>query len=208
MRMGAALSAARLSGELALAALAAAGAGALYMWLQFVLGRAYGPGSWTFAALLDADYVAREPVILWADPDSVARRSREINQALLLSELLMVCAFPLAYMQYLGCRSWRVCAGTAATIALSIAVLEIGYVVLNVYAMSAFIGLLSLLVLYATLRVLCPKDSAVPRQALRQMLIVCIGSVIVRYAPDVSSVRCAVAIYCMERAGLSRLPPH
>ena len=62
--------------------------------------------------------------------------------------------------------------------ALSYLTLELGYVVLGVGAFLTFGPVIGFMWLYAVLRVLCPSGSAVPRQALRQMLIVSIGVIL------------------------------
>ena len=62
--------------------------------------------------------------------------------------------------------------------ALSYLTVELGWVVLGVDAVWTLHVVFGFMWLYAVLRVLCPSGSAVPRQALRQMLIVSIGTIL------------------------------
>ena len=171
------LDAARLSVELALAALAALAAAWVYMVVSELLVVGPGRGAWCTAPLYGVDYVHREVVIMHREPDSISRRHRETNGACLLGTFVLLCAFPFAYMQYLGA-SRRVCSAMVGAMALSCLTVELGWVVLGVGAFWTFHVVLGFVWLYAVLRVLCPSGSAVPRQALRQMLIVFIGNIL------------------------------
>ena len=171
------LAAARLSVELALAALAALAAAWVYVVLNDLLVVGFGRGAWSTAPLYGVDYVHREVVIMYREPNSISRRHRETNAAGLLGTFVLLCAFPFAYMQYLGA-SRRVCSAMVGAMALSYLTVELGWVVLGVGAFWTFHVVLGFVWLYAVLRVLCPSGSAVPRQALRQMLIVSIGTIL------------------------------
>ena len=182
------LAAVRLSVELALAALAALAAVWVYVVLNDLLNTGPGLGAWPTAPLYDVDYVHREVVIMHREPDSIFRRHREINGAKLLATFVALCAFPFAYMQYLGA-SRRVCSAMVGAIALSYLTVELGWVVLGVDAFWTFHVVFGFMCLYAVLRVLCPSGSAVPRQALRQMLIVSIGTILCQNVAQSRNVR-------------------
>ena len=169
--------AARLSVELALASLAALAASSVHVVLLDLLIVGPGRGAWAHAPLHDVDFKHREVVILDREPNSISRRHREVNGACLLSTFVLLCAFPFAYMQYLGA-SRRVCSAMVGAMALSYLTLELGKVVLGVALFGSYQVVFGFMWLYAALRVHCPSGSAVPRQALRQMLIVSIGSIL------------------------------
>ena len=171
------LAAARLSVELALAALAALAAASVYSLIGTLLIVGPGRGAWVTAPLYDVDYVHREVVIMHREPNSISRRHRETNGACLLATFVLLCAFPLAYVQYLGA-SRRAFWAMVGAMALSYSTLELGSVVLGVTPFGSYQVVFGFMWLYAALRVHCPSGSAVPRQALRQMLIVTIGSIL------------------------------
>ena len=192
------LDAARLSVELALAALAALAAAWVCNLGTDLLIVSPGRGVWSTAPLYGVDYVHREVVIMYREPNSISRRHRETNAAGLLGTFVLLCAFPFAYMQYLGA-SRRVCSAMVGAMALSYLTVELGWVVLGVGAFWTSHAVLGFVWLYAVLRVLCPSGSAVPRQALRQMLIVSIGTILCQNVAHSHSVcvpgsRCQAAL--------------
>ncbi len=169
--------AARLSVELALAALVPLAAVSSYAKAsQLVSGLARG--AWWLAPLYGVDYVHREAVIMYLEPDSISRRHRETNVGVLLGVFVMMCSWPLAYMQYLGA-SRRAFGAMVCVIALSYSFLELGYVVLGVRLFFQFQSVIGFMFIYAALRVLCPSGSAVPRQALRQLAVLSIGNILI-----------------------------
>jgi hypothetical protein len=182
------LAAARLSVELALAALSALAAAWVYLFTSDLLMFGPGHGAWPTAPLYGVDYVHREVVIMHREPNSISRRHRDVNGTCLLATFALLCAFPLAYTQYLGA-SRRVCSAMVGAMALSYLTLELGYVVLGVDAFLTFTVVFGFMWLYAVLRVLCPSGSAVPRQALRQMLIVSFCAIFVQNVAQSHSVR-------------------
>jgi hypothetical protein len=181
------LSAARLSAELAVAALAAAAAAAGFHALNVALLRGFGHGVWEGWSMLDVDTARREVVMLTLERDSISRRHRDVNGAFLLSTFVLLAALPLTYMQYLG-TSRRICLGLFGGIALAYLMVEIGYVALGVLD-SKLIAVFGFVWLYAALRVVCPRGSSVPRQALRQMLVVLGGNVLTVYIGSSHNVR-------------------
>jgi hypothetical protein len=182
------LDAARLSVELALAALATLAAAWVYTVVTELLIVGPGHGAWHTAPLYGVDYVHREVVIMYQEPNSMSRRHRETNGACLLATFALLCAFPLAYMQYLG-TSRPVCSAMVGAMALSYLTLELGNVVLGVTLFGSYEVVFGFMWLYAILRVHCPSGSAVPRQALRQMLIVSIGTILCQNVAQSRSVR-------------------
>lgn len=121
------LAAARLSVELALAALAALAAAWVYTVGNDLLITGPGHGAWVTAPLYGVDYVHREVVIMHREPNSISRRHLAVNGASLLGNFVLLCAFPLAYTQYLGA-SRRVCLAMVGAMALSYLTLELGIV--------------------------------------------------------------------------------
>jgi hypothetical protein len=169
--------AARLSVELALAALVALAAACTYdlASTQLILSGA-ARSAFSLAPLLDVDYVHREAVIMTREPDSISRRHRMTNVAALLLTFVMMCSWPLAYMQYLGA-SRRAFGAMVCVIALSYSFLELGYVVLGVQLFTQYQTVIGFMLLYAALRVLCPSGSEVPRQALRQLAVLSVVNI-------------------------------
>jgi hypothetical protein len=169
--------AARLSVEMALAALVALSAAWAYELTTVQLIRRFGHGAWEEAPLYGFDYVHRAVVIAYQEPFTLSRRARESNLVSLLLVGVLLCSFPLAYMQYLG-TSRRAVGAMVCVIALSYSTLELGFVVLGVPLFYQYYVVFGFMWLYAVLRVLCPRGSAVPRQALRQMLVISIGNIL------------------------------
>ncbi len=171
--------AARLSVELALAALVALAAACVFdlATTQLLLSGAARSASW-LTSLIDVDYVHRKAVIMTQEPDSISRRHRATNVTGLLMTFVLMCSWPLAYMQYLGA-SRRAFGAMVCVIALSYSFLELGYVVLGVRLFGQYRSVIGFMWLYAALRVLCPSGSAVPRQALRQLAVLSIGNMLV-----------------------------
>ena len=203
------LDAARLSVELALSALAALAAVWVYVVLNDLLNTGPGLGAWPTAPLYGVDYVHREVVIMYQEPNSMSRRHRETNGACLLATFALLCAFPFAYMQYFGA-SRRAFWAMVGAMALSYLTLELGKVVLGVTLFGSYQVVFGFMWLYAVLRVHCPSGSAVPRQALRQMLIVSIGSILCNNVAQSRSVR-VPGSRCRSIAGygsLTRAPIH
>ena len=202
------LAAVRLSVELALAALAALAAVWVYVVLNDLLNTGPGLGAWPTAPLYDVDYVHREVVIMHREPTSIFRRHREVNGACLLATFVLLCAFPLAYTQYLGA-SRRVSSAMVGAMALSYWTVELGWVVLGVTLFGSYQVVFGFMWLYAVLRVLCPSGSAVPRQALRQMLIVSIGTILCQNVAQSRSV-CVPGSRCrrIARNGSLTAPIH
>jgi hypothetical protein len=203
------LDAARLSVELALAALAALAAAWVYTLVTELLIVGPGRGASGTAPLYGVDYVHRDVVIMHREPNSMSRRHRDVNGAMLLGTFLLSCAFPLAYTQYLGA-SRRVFWAMVGAMALLYLTGELGYVVLGVGAFSTFGPVIGFMWLYAVLRVLCPSGSAVPRQALRQMLIVSIGVILCTNVAQSRSV-CVPGSRCrgiVRNGSLTRAPIH
>jgi hypothetical protein len=180
--------AARLSVELALASLAALAASSVHVVLLDLLIVGPGRGAWALAPLHDVDFKHREVVILDREPNSISRRHREVNVLGLHLTFVQLCTFPLAFTQYLGA-SRRVCSAMVGAMALSYLTVELGYVVLGVTLIATFAVVFGFMWLYAVLRVLCPSGSGVPRQALRQMLIVSIGAIFVTNVASSRDVR-------------------
>ena len=86
--------------------------------------------------------------------------------------------------------------------ALSYLTVELGWVVLGVGAFWSFQVVFGFMWLYAVLCVICPSGSAVPRQALRQMLVLCIGNFLCQNVAHSRNVRgkvCIVTIGLLTR---------
>ena len=186
------LAAARLIAEMVLAALATVAAVLVYVSVSTEQIKS-ARGAWGTSVLYGVDYVHREVVIMDQEPDSLSRRHRETNVACLPSSFVLLCAFPLAYMQYLGA-SRRVCLAMLCAIALSYFTLELGYVVLGLQPFLEYQVVFGFMWLYAVLCVICPSGSAVPRQALRQMLVLCIGNLLCQNVAHPRNVRGKVCI--------------
>jgi hypothetical protein len=186
------LAAARLIAEMVLAALATMAMVLVYNSASTEQIKS-ARGAWRTSVFYGVDYVHREVVIMDHEPDSLSRRHRETNVACLPLAFVLLCAFPLAYMQYLGA-SRRVCLAMLCAIALSYFTLELGYVVLGLQPFLEYQVVFGFMWLYAVLCVICPSGSAVPRQALRQMLVLCIGNLLCQNVAHSRNVRGKVCI--------------
>jgi hypothetical protein len=176
--VNAARAAARLSAELALAALASGLVGAAFHVLQLFSIKNAARGVWSSTPMHNVDYARREIVIVHLEANTMSRRHREVNEVGWSWTFVILCSFPLAYAQFLGA-SRQVCVWMAGAVALAYVSLEVGWVVLGVRPISTYIPVVGFLWMYAALRALCPSGSLIPRQALRQLLVLVVGNFLV-----------------------------
>jgi hypothetical protein len=166
----------RLSIEFALAALVTVPLAALYDKARLALQLRFGRGVFVLASF-DVDYVHRERVIVTEDHSTVWARHKMLNGALPVSCLVLYCTFPFVYAQYLG-GTRRVYAMLAGAAALTWGSVELGFVVLGIEEIYSYAPLLGFVILAAVLRLVCPTGSRVPAQALKQMVLVGAGNVL------------------------------
>jgi hypothetical protein len=201
----AARAAARLSAELALAALpAAAVVAALHMLANFSMKNA-ARGVWPSTPLHNADYLRREIVFVSSEPDTMSKRHRSTNEVGWSWHFVLLCSFPLAYAQFLGA-SRQVCVWMAGAVALAYVSLEVGWVVLGIGLMGYYSSVVGFLWMYGALRALCPSGSIIPRQALRQLLVLVVGNYLVWNFPASRTVSTAGLLIASRRPPLTR--PH
>jgi hypothetical protein len=180
--------AALLSATLALAAAVPLCAAALYNAGAVALQSWSGRGVYASVSFEGVDYARREPVIILLDLSTAHNRFMGSNVALLLSIITLLVSFPFAFAQYLGA-SRRVCAFLMGSSATAWALMNVGWVVFGIGAFLTYLVLVGFITLYLSLRMVSPRGSQVPKQALRTMIIVAIGNVLLQSVPNQANVR-------------------
>ena len=98
--------------------------------------------------------------------------------------------FPVCYVAYLGA-SLKVCCVVLGSAVLAFMVSSVGFVVSEEYAFISYSAALGFALLVAALKLICPRNSKIPRHALKQALVLMVGSVLVTNVIPEKTVRTA-----------------
>jgi len=131
----------------------------------------------------------REPYTVEFDwSTTTARWRRVLTDTWDLTVLLFM--FPVCYVAYLGA-SLKVCCVVPGSAVLAFMVSSAGFVVSGKVAFRDYSGALGLALLVAALKLICPRNSKIPRHALKQALVLMVGSVLVTNVIPEKTVRTA-----------------
>jgi hypothetical protein len=99
--------------------------------------------------------------------------------------------FPVCYVAYLGA-SLKVCCVVLGSAVLAFMVSSVGFVVSEKYAFVLYSGALGFALLVAALKLICPRNSKIPRHALKQALVFMVGNVLINNVIPEKRVRTAL----------------
>jgi hypothetical protein len=172
------------------AALVAVPAGAAYFFGHDLSVASLGEGVENSYAFRDtARMQRREPYTVEFDwSTTTARWGRVLTLTWDLTVFLF--CFPVCYVAYLGA-SLKVCCVVLGSAVLAFMVSSVGFVVSEKYAFILYSGALGFALLVAALKLICPRNSKIPRQALKQALVLMVGSVLVTNVIPEKTVRTA-----------------
>jgi hypothetical protein len=128
----------------------------------------------------------REVYVVAFDLSSVASRSQRWARSV-FAQVFMVVFMPLNYAVYLGSsRAFAILLGTAAIFIASVAFAS---VYLNIGLFFDYSVGMSLLGTFLALKLLCPRDSKIPLQSLKQGLVIVVVNLLVNSKINERSVR-------------------
>jgi hypothetical protein len=132
----------------------------------------------------------REPFIVdfdWSTPRT--RSQHALAGAWNQSVILLF--FPVCYVAYLGA-SLRVCCPILGSVVLTLATVMAGFVLSGNNAALDYSPGLGFALLVVALRLLCPRGSRIPVQAIKQALVVLVGNVLIKNVIPETTVRTAL----------------
>ena len=97
---------------------------------------------------------------------------------------------PVCYVAYLGA-SLKVCCVVLGSAVIAFMVSSAGFVVSGNVAFINYSGALGFALLLAALKLICPRNSKIPRHALKQALVLMVGNVLVMNVIPEKTVRTA-----------------
>jgi hypothetical protein len=98
--------------------------------------------------------------------------------ALVWSRAVLLLFFPACYVAYLGA-SVNVLCLTLGGAVLTLVVSAAGYVLFDITAFINYNAVLGFVLLIVALKLICPGNSRIPTQAIKQMLVITLGNVLV-----------------------------
>jgi hypothetical protein len=210
MQTGAASGPARLREALwlsavcaATAALVAVPAGAAELLVFDLSWATWGKGVDTTEAFRDvARMRSREVFTVDFDMSTPAARWRRV-MAQLWQEVLCTFYIPMFYTVYLGATA-KVCCVVLGSAVVSLASASLAYVLFGVPAFLTYSPMLGACLLMAALTLVCPCGSKIPRQALKQSLVVMMGNAFLVNVIEEKTVGWRVSRFRVDRAGRSR----
>jgi hypothetical protein len=160
------------------AALLAVPAGAAVFLVDDQVWKTFGNGTDRFAAFRDVTRMERrEPFTLDFERGSPSARGHHIlasGWGLAIGLLI----FPVCYVAYLGA-SLNVCCSALGSAALAFTVMSMGFFLTETDAFLNYSPGLGFALLLGTLKIVCPRNSKVPTQAIKQALVFMVGNVLV-----------------------------
>jgi len=172
------------------AALLAVPAGAAFFFGGDLSYASLGEGVDRRYAVLDtARMQRREPYTVEFDWSTTTARWGRVLKSTWDLTFLLFC-FPVCYVAYLGA-SLKVCCVVLGSAVLAFMVSSVGFVVSGKYAFISYSGALGYALLVAALKLICPRNSKIPRHALKQALVLMVGSVLLTNVIPEKTVRTA-----------------
>jgi hypothetical protein len=173
------------------AVLVAVPAGAAYFFGHDLSYASHGEGVDRMYAFRDtARMQRREPYTVEFDWSTTTARWGVV---LASTWQLTVClfGFPVCYVAYLGA-SLKVCCVVLGSAVLAFMVSSVGFVVSEKDAFIFYSGALGFALLFAALKLICPRNSKIPGHALKQALDFLVGNFLVMNVIPEKTVRTAL----------------
>jgi hypothetical protein len=173
------------------AALVAVPAGAVFFFGQDLVSASLGEGVDKKYAFRDTVRMQRrEPYTVEFDWSTTTSRWGSILWSTWQQIFLLFC-FPVCYVAYLGA-SLKVCCVVLGSAVIAFMVSSAGFVVSGNDAFLSYSGALGFALLVAAFKLICPRNSKIPRHALKQALVLMVGIVLLTNVIPEKTVRTAL----------------
>jgi hypothetical protein len=173
------------------AVLVAVPAGAAYFFGDDLSYASLGEGADRKYAFRDtARMQRREPYTVEFDWSTTTARWGVVLTDTWGATIVLFC-FPVCYVAYLGA-SLKVCCVVLGSAVLAFMVSSVGFVVSEEYAFISYSPALGFALLVAALKLICPRNSKIPRHAIKQALVIMVGNVLGNNVVPEKTVRTAL----------------
>jgi hypothetical protein len=173
------------------AALLAVPAGAVYFLVNDQVWATFGKGVDRKETFRDAARMQRrEPFTVDFDWSTPTTRSQSVLASTLYQTVLLFFV-PICYVAYLGA-SVKVCCSAFGSAVLAFTVASVGFVISGQLAFLSYSPALGFALLIVALKLLCPHNSKMPTQAIKQALVVMVGNILVTNVIPETTVRAAL----------------
>jgi hypothetical protein len=170
------------------AALLAVPAGAAEFLVDDLTVATFGKGVHMIAAFRDEARMERhEPFTVDFDWGTPAARGQYVL-ASVWEQAVALFFFPVCYVAYLG-SSLRVCCLAFGSVALAFTVASAGFMLSGKRAFLLYSPVLGFALLTIALKLLCPRGSKIPTQAIKQALVLMVGNLLVMNVIPETTVR-------------------
>ena len=160
------------------AALLAVPAGATEFLVDNQVWTTFGKGADRIGAFRDvARMQRREPDMVEFDWSTPTTRLQSVL-ASTWYQAVMLFFFPICYVAYLGA-SVKVCCSAFGSAVLAFTVASVGFVISGQVALLTYSAVLGFALLIVALKRLCPRNSKIPTQAIKQALVLMAGNVLI-----------------------------
>ncbi len=173
------------------AALVAVPAGAVSFFGDDLIYASLGEGAARMYAFRDtARMQRREPYTMDFDWSTTTARWGVVLAGTWFQTLALFC-FPVCYVAYLGA-SLKVCCVVLGSAVIAFMVSSVGFVVSEKIAFISYCPPLGFALLVAALKLICPRNSKIPTHAIKQVLVLMVGNVLVMNVIPEKTVRTAL----------------
>jgi hypothetical protein len=173
------------------AALLAVPAGAAEFLVDTQVWTTFGKGVHRPETFHDAARMQRrEPFIVDFDWSTPTTRSQLVFASSFYQTILLF-FFPICYVAYLGA-SVKVCCLALGSAVLAFTVASVVFVISGQHAFMTYSAVLGFALLIVALKLLCPRNSKIPTQAIKQALVLMVGNVLVMNVIPETTVRTAL----------------
>jgi hypothetical protein len=141
------------------------------------LGRILGRGVFWEQTFRDVERMHRlEPFTIDVDLNSTSRRlQRELARC--FEKMVVLLFLPLCYVAYFKARG-RACRALIGSAVLAYAISLVAYVIFGSDAFLAYYAVLGFALQIVALKLVCPRNSKVPTQAIKQALVGIVGNML------------------------------
>ena len=173
------------------AALLAVPAGAVYFLVNDQVWTTFGKGVDRKETFRDAARMQRrEPFIVDFDWSTPTTRSQHVFASSFYQTILLF-FIPNCYVAYLGA-SVKVCCLALGSAVLAFTVASVGFVISGQHAFMTYSAVLGFALLIVALKLICPRESKILTQAIKQALVVIVGNVLLMNVIPETTVRTAL----------------
>ena len=173
------------------AALLAVPAGAVYFLVNDQVWATFGKGVDRKETFRDAARMQRrEPYTVEFDWSTPTNRLQNVLASTWYQAVLLF-FIPICYVAYLGA-SLKVCCVVLGSAVLAFTVASVGFMISGQFALLTYSAVLGFALLIVALNLLCPRNSKIPTQAIKQALVLMVGNVLILNIIPETTVRAAL----------------